>query len=82
MRPEDVYHQLHKQPFQPFRIHLSNGKTFDVRHPELAVVGRTTIWIGRPAVDVAIPIYDDYDLVALVHINNLEPLSATSSAAG
>ncbi|HEY3243704.1 MAG TPA: hypothetical protein VGM03_10165 [Phycisphaerae bacterium] len=37
-------HQAH--PFEPFRIHLADGRQFEVRHPELLAVvppGRTII---------------------------------------
>jgi hypothetical protein len=74
MRPEDIHQLLHKEPFQPFRLHLSNGRTYEVRHPELALVGRTTVFIGVPAADLSIPVYDVFDLVSLVHINNVEPI--------
>jgi hypothetical protein len=79
VRPDDLNRVLRTQPFQPFRIHLSNGRMLDIRHPELAVVGRTTMFIGRPAADTAFPTYEDYDLIALIHINNLEPLPMSSS---
>ena len=78
MRPEDIHRVLRQRPFQPFRIHLSNGTAYDIRHPELVVVGRSTLFIGIPAPDLPIPAYDDYALVALLHINHLEPLPLTT----
>jgi len=27
-----------RQPFEPFRLHLSNGVAFDVRHLEMIIV--------------------------------------------
>lgn len=74
MRSDEVRSLLRKQPFQPFRLHLSNGKAFDIRHPELAMVGRSTVFIGRPAKGFTEPTYEDFDLVDLLHINNVEPL--------
>ncbi len=29
MKPEELYHLLHKRPFEPFRIHLTDGRVFD-----------------------------------------------------
>src|SRR5512142_1083128 len=31
---------LTSRPFQPFRITLTDGRTYDVSHPELALFGR------------------------------------------
>lgn len=32
-------------PFQPFRVATASGRTFEVRHPEMIEVGRTTMTI-------------------------------------
>src|SRR5262249_34837914 len=74
MRPEEIQRLLRQQPFQPFWLHLSNGHTYDVRHPELVAVGRSTVFIGVPASDLPIPTYDDFAIVALMHINDVKPL--------
>jgi len=42
MRPEDILEMLRKHPFEPFRIHLSDGVAFDVRHQDMAIVQPTT----------------------------------------
>jgi hypothetical protein len=83
MRPDDINKVLRRQPFQPFRVHLSNGQAFDIRHPELAVVGRSTMFIGLPAPDLPPSTYDFFEIIALMHINRLEPLpSAPPSSNG
>ena len=80
MRPDDINNVLRRQPFQPFRVHLSNGQAFEVRHPELAAVGRSTMFIGLPAPDLPPTTYDLFEIIALMHINRLEPLPfATAS---
>ncbi|MFL5242926.1 MAG: hypothetical protein ACJ8FY_12525 [Gemmataceae bacterium] len=74
MRLDDIQRLLHEKPFKPFRIHLSNGRTHEVRHPELAMVGRTTMLIGKPAPDLPPTAYDDFAIVTLLHINDVERL--------
>lgn len=74
MRSEDIYRVLRQQPFRPFRLHLSNGRTYDVRHPDLVLVGQTTMIVGVPVPNMSYPIYDDYAVVTLLHINDLELL--------
>jgi hypothetical protein len=80
MRPDDILQLLRQRPFQPFRIHLSNGALYEVRHPELALVSRSTMYIFKPAADLPYPGVENYDLIALVHINHVEPLPTSSPA--
>jgi hypothetical protein len=75
MRPEDLLQIVRKQPFQPFRIHLSNGDILQVRHPELVQVGRSTALIFHPAHDQPPGVFERYDTIALVHINRIELIS-------
>jgi hypothetical protein len=74
MRTEDLHHLLREQPFRPFRIYLSNGRTYAIRYPELVMVARTVAVIGKPSPDLPAPAIDDYAVVTLLHINNVEPL--------
>ena len=46
MSPEQLRKSLRAAPFQPFRIHLADGRSFDVQHPEFASLsptGRTVL---------------------------------------
>jgi hypothetical protein len=38
MNPDDLITLMRTQPFQPFTVHLNNGATFDVRHPDQAMI--------------------------------------------
>ena len=31
------------EPFRPFRIKMASGSTFEIRHPEMILVGRTSV---------------------------------------
>lgn len=48
MSHDDLRRLLRRQPFQPFRINLSDGRTFDVVSPEWMLVTRNTSYIGTP----------------------------------
>jgi hypothetical protein len=76
MRPEDIRGFLQRRPFQPFRLTLTDGRTYDVRHPELAMVGRSTVAIGVPAPNDPDPVYDRLVTVSLLHVMQLEPCEA------
>jgi hypothetical protein len=48
---------VHKaQPFKPFTVHLADGTSVDVRHPELLLQtqGGRTIFVNTAGEDVAI----------------------------
>jgi hypothetical protein len=38
MSPESVQKRLLQHPFQPFRLYLSDGATYEVRQPEMTLV--------------------------------------------
>ncbi len=75
MRPEDILNLLHTKPFEPFRLYLSDGAAFEVRHPELAMVGRSTVLIGIPPEGSAEPLFDRFVNCSLVHITRTEPIN-------
>ncbi len=65
---------LRKQPFQPFRMNLTDGRTYDISHPELAMVGRSSLAIGQMRPQEAEPIYDRMVTVSLLQIMQIEPI--------
>ncbi len=73
MGPEDMREFLQKKPFQPFRLTLTDGRTYEVRHPEMVMVGRSAVAIGLPAPNDPRPVYDRLVTVSLLHIMQVEP---------
>lgn len=52
MNRKEIIGHLQKQPFEPFRIRMNNGKTYDVRHPENArVLVPDSLYIFAPLAD-------------------------------
>ena len=39
MHPQELIRLLRTQAFVPFRIHMTDGHTYDIPHPELMIVG-------------------------------------------
>lgn len=81
MSPIDVSQALGKRPFEPFRIQVSDGTTYDIRHPELVMVGQGAVIIGVPAAGQARPIYERVETISLAHVVKLLPLD-TKAASG
>ena len=77
MRPEDLLHLLRQSPFQPFRLLVSTGIAHEVRHPELAMVGRSTLTIEFPAADAPALTAHRRVVIALLHIVQVEFLAST-----
>ena len=80
MSPQELYEILHRQPFLPFRIHLADGRSFDVPHPEFVLVTARTAVVGvYPTTHRNGRAYPDYaETIALSHIMSMEPLEQKS----
>ena len=73
MRPEELRALLRRTPFVPIRIFLSDGQTYDVKHPEMALLTRSTVEIGVEHIE-GNGIADDVVYCSLVHILRVENL--------
>jgi acyl-CoA hydrolase len=61
------------EPFRPFRIHMASGTTFDVRHPEMIKVGRSSITVHVDTEDKDNQ-QDHWREVSLMLLEYVEPL--------
>jgi hypothetical protein len=73
MRPDDLANLLHQRPFVPFRIHMTDGHSYDITHPDLVIVQRSYAVIGlHPQQETHV--VDLAELCALIHIVRIEHL--------
>ncbi len=78
MQRETLREWLKRQPFQPFRVHLADGRTYDVRYPRMNLLAQTFIKIGIPEPNSTNPLICDHtEYVRLDEIIRLEPLTDT-----
>ncbi len=49
MEFKDLRELIKRQPFCPLQFHLTDGATFEIRHPDMAMLGRTAITLGIPS---------------------------------
>jgi hypothetical protein len=77
MRLQELKDAVGQQPFRPFRVFLTDGATYDVRHPELCMLGHGSAIIGLPAAGEPEPLFDRHVIVDLSHIFRMEPLATT-----
>src|SRR5436853_4170535 len=73
MSHQDLLDLLRSRPFVPFRMYATDGRTYDVRHPDQALVLRTRVVLPVPT---ASDLPERSEQLALVHIIRAEELSA------
>lgn len=72
MSPADFRTLLTTKPFVPFRVVTSDGTTYEVRHPEMCMVGLPSVIIGYPDPNTPYA-YARWDVVSMRHVVRLEP---------
>ena len=76
MAPEELAAALRRRPFAPFRPTLTEGSTYDIRHPELCMAGRRSAIIGLAAPGDPDLLFERSVTVDLLHVVKLEPLGS------
>ena len=69
---------LRQRPFRPFRVVMSSGEAYEVRHPEMAWVTKNDLFIGIDVADDGLPV--DARMCPLFHVATVEPLSTDARA--
>jgi len=66
MNQEDLKNVFAVETFHPQRIHLLNGATFEVRHPDAILISPrfSAVLVG-----------DSIQVISNVHINHIEPIA-------
>jgi hypothetical protein len=72
MRPEEIRRLLVQSPFQPFRLYVLETTAFDVRHPELVIIARSTLTIYDPPKGGSHMLAERRNTIALLDVSRLE----------
>jgi hypothetical protein len=64
------------EPFRPFRIKMASGDSYEIRHPEMILVGRSTVRVYQNGQDEAAPHWQD---VSMLLMESIEPISASAT---
>jgi hypothetical protein len=73
MALEELAAALHRRPFVPFRLTMTEGSSYEVRHPEVCVAGRRSAFIGLAPSGPDL-LYERSVMVDLLHIVKMEPI--------
>ena len=76
MTMQRVVNYVSAEPFRPFRINMASGKTYDIRHPEMIAVGRTTVHVFMHLSDDDGEAKDREQELSIILIESIEPIDA------
>ena len=74
MNPVEILSQVRAQPFEPFRVHMSDGSSYEVPHPDFIQVTRYAVIIAVMPGQDQIP--EKSVRCDPIHITRLEPIGA------
>ena len=79
---KQIKDRMEEQPFKPFRLCMSDGKTFDITNHAAAIVKRHFVEVGIDLDPDGIAA--DFDRCAIIHITRIRdlPRSKRQSAKG
>jgi len=81
MNIQNIVNYIGAEPFEPFRINMASGQSYEIRHPEMVQVGRTTVTIHTYMSDDENEAEERKTEVALILIDSIEPLDLTARRA-
>jgi hypothetical protein len=59
---------------------MSGGQSYEVRHPEMAMLTRTDILVGVDQTEEGVPA--EFKICSLLHVTAIEPLSPAPTGTG
>lgn len=81
LAPRIVLDFVTAEPFRPFRMYMASGRTFEVGHPEMVRVGRSSVTVHmRP--DGELSAAERWQEVSLMLLESIEPLEVQARPKG
>jgi hypothetical protein len=75
LAPRIVLDFVTAEPFRPFRLYMASGRTFEVGHPEMVKIGRSSVTVHmRPESESEVT--ERWQEVSLMLLESIEPLDA------
>lgn len=79
IHPRTMTDLICAEPFQPFRLHMASGRTFEIRHPEMIKLGRSSVTVyARPEGNGGQ--HERWQEVSLMLLESVEPLEPTTAS--
>ena len=81
MAPEELRDTLRQQPFEPFRLVMTDGEGYDIRHPDLLWIGNRTAYVGLTG-EPGQTFFERSVRVDLLHVVRIVPLDGLPASPG
>ena len=82
MPPELLRQFIQRRPFRPFRLYVLETTVYEIRHPELVAIGKSSVTIHSQLPDELLLLPERVVLIALLHVTKLEPIVKPVAASG
>jgi hypothetical protein len=79
MNQDEILQRNRQQPFEPYRLVLTTGDSYEIRHPDLALVTRSAVHIGIPAAKSKSDAAREVVIVSLIHVVKIEFLNSAAA---
>ena len=77
----DIQSRLRVRPFVPVRVVTSSGQSYDITHPDLVLIGVTSLIIGK-ASNQNPTVFETASRVATFHITDLQDIPHAAPSGG
>ncbi len=74
-----VVEYVSAEPFRPFRLKMASGQSFDIRHPEMILIGKSSVRVYTAKPDSTSEHWQDVSLMLMESIEPIESTPATSA---
>ncbi len=68
---------IQAEPFRPFRMKMASGQSFEIRHPEMILVGRNSVRVYTTLQDNGDTPPQWHD-VSMMLMETIEPMAASA----
>ena len=73
MTSQQLIDYVKAEPFRPFLLKMASGQTFNVRHPEMILVGRSSVRVHTATDSDQNEKWHDISLMLMESIEPMEP---------
>lgn len=81
MTPKEIFSVVFAEPFRPFRINMAKGKSYEIRHPEVVQLAKSSLTIFTPLVEDAEG-DEIWKKISLMLVESIEPLDVPAGKDG
>ncbi len=76
--PRTILEYITAEPFQPFRLHMAGNRTFEVPHPEMIKVGKSSVTLY--SIEDESSIGQRRQEVSLMLLESIEPIEPAKTS--